>query len=380
MAKKQIRLILISLLVAAALFVLINKEFLPGLSSKSNPYKHYQLLSHVVSLIKGEYVEEPSPLETMEGAFKGLVDSLDIMSSYLDKSNVARYSQRQDQALQETGLILYKSYGTYPVVIGIKENSSAAASELKLGDSLNSINGALALTMSMLEANLYMQGMDDQPVKLEVIRAQKNEILELKKTIITTNAFTYTAAAGTSGILKIHALIPPVVDKIKSELIARLQNQQKPLVLDLRTCHKGTLAEAGRFTNLFIKRDKIGFLQKKAGQKQIFSCPEEALLKELPLIIWTDQATLGPAEMTAGALQRFAKARIIGTQTLGLVARQSLFLLEDGSGVLLTTGIFQLDAKEEFWLKGIKPDVLFSREDITSAKYLEETSKITSQE
>lgn len=380
MAKKQIRLILIALLVAAALFILISKEFLPGLSSKSNPYKHYQLLSHVVSLIKGEYVEEPKPMETMEGAFKGLVDSLDIMSSYLDKNNVARYSQRQDRDLKETGLVLYKSYGTYPVVIGIKENSPAAESGLQLGDSLNSINGAPTLTMSMLEANLLMKGLDDQPVMLEVVRAQKNEILEVAKVALYPNPFTYEPAAGTGGILKIRTLSPPLVDSIKTELEAQLAGLTKPLVLDLRTCHAGTFAEAVRFINLFMKRNKIGIMHAKEGQKKVISCPEEAPLKDLPLIIWIDQSTLGPAEMAAGVLQHYAKARIIGTQTLGLVAQQSLFLLEDGSGVLLTTGIFQLDSKEEFWLKGLKPDVLLSREDITNTRYIEETGKITSQD
>ncbi|GAI07722.1 unnamed protein product, partial [marine sediment metagenome] len=114
MIKKRAKIILLSVLVVVSLFFLLEKNFLPGISTKSPSSKNLQFLGIVIDLIKNHYIEEPNPLKTMEGAFKGLVDSLDILSSYLDKESAIKYKYQKEERLKETGIILYKKYGSFP--------------------------------------------------------------------------------------------------------------------------------------------------------------------------------------------------------------------------------------------------------------------------
>jgi carboxyl-terminal processing protease len=143
--------------------------------------------------------------------------------------------------------------------------------------------------------------------------------------------------------------------------------------LDLRNCHEGDIEESRKLINLFLKSPNIGYFETKGGTKEILSCPDDAELEKLPLVIWTNQATIGPAEAVVGVLKEFKRAKIIGLPTLGLVAKQNFFVLDDGSGLLLTSGIFHLRSGEKLWEKGIKPDIKINEEDQTLSTYLKKS-------
>ncbi|NIM91079.1 MAG: PDZ domain-containing protein [Candidatus Aminicenantes bacterium] len=373
MTKKRARILLFAVLGFIILFFLLEKSFLPGLLSKLSPDRNFELLGKVIQLIKNDYIEEANPAKTMKGAFKGMVDSLDVLSSYLDKESMLRYSQRKEANLKDIGIVLYKSYGSFPQVIGINENSPAEKKGIQIGDFISSLDGRSTLTMSMTEANLYLKDRDKKTIMLRVFKGEETKEVNIERTLLFEQPFSYAKAKGTSGILKIHQLYPPCVSKIKEELIPRLKPEKRTFILDLRNCHEGEIEESRKLINLFLKSPNIGFFETKGGAKEILSCPDDAELKKLPLVIWTNQATIGPAEAVAGVLKEFKRAKIIGLPTLGLVAKQNFFILDDGSGLLLTSGIFYLRSGEKLWEKGTKPDIKINREDQSFSTYLKKS-------
>lgn len=375
MAEKRIRYVLLSGAVALSLFFLLLKGYLPGLSPKSDSYKYYQLLNQVVYLIKDDYVEVPDPSKTMHGAFKGLVDSLDVMSSYLEKDSISRYLQRKDPDLKETGLVLYKAYGAFPVIIGVKDNSPAERIGLKIGEAIASMEDRSTLTLSMLEANLMQKERDIQPLTLKIVRPDKNVEYKVERQQLQVDPFSFEPAPGTGGVLTVHRFFPPLLEAMEEKILTNLKSQKDSLIVDLRNCHEGDIGEAVQFINLFLQKKSIGYFEKKNGVRNRLSCLKEAHLSHLPLVIWTNQATIGPAEIVATVLRSEKNAKIIGEQTLGLVAKQKLFTLEDGSGALLTSAIFHPDSQDELWLKGVKPDINLPEDKRSKAAYLEETQK-----
>jgi carboxyl-terminal processing protease len=378
MLKKRSKLLLVTLLITVALFFLLEKDFLPGLFSQSVPPKPFEILGWVIKLIKDDYVEVPDPSKTMDGAYKGLVDSLDALSSYLDKESVIRYQARMQGPFQETGVVLFKRYRSFPMIIGIKENSPAEKAELKLGTPVYALDGMSTLKMSMLEIALLLKSKEATPVEFKLDRGSENEIVNLDRVQLHEQSYAFSEAEGVSGILKLNSLYPPLVDRIKQDILAQLKNTTKPLILDLRNCNEGTLPEAISVINLFLKKDDIGYLEKTEGEKQQLACSDAPELPNIPLIIWTNQATMGPSEMVASVLHEFRDAKVVGAQTLGLVAQQQFFALEDGSGLVLTSAIYYPASKEEFWEKGLMPDVKIKAENQNTDAYLEESRKLTS--
>lgn len=381
MNTKRIRLLLLAVLVVVSLFFLLEKNFLPGLSSKDSSLEKYRLLGRVATLIKNEYVEEPNPSKTMKGAFKGLVDSLDTLSTYLDKESVVRYQQRKEKELKDIGIILYKEFGLFPQVVGIVENSPAESAGIKIGQYISALDNQSTLTMSLTEANLYLKAKDENPIRLKILKRYSTadpKVVKIERKQLFNERFSYSSEEGTSGILKIHKLYPNCVNQIKRKILSHLKQQTKPLVLDLRNCHEGEIKEARELINLFMKSSKIGYFEKKGKAAEILACTEDAELEKLPLIIWTNKATIGPAEAVAAVLKEFRKAKIIGLQTAGLVAKQHFFTFEDGTGLLLTSEVFNLGSGKKLWGEGVKPDIKIKWDLQSKPTYLEKTLNILS--
>lgn len=381
MTIKKVKFLFLTVLVAVSLFLLLEKNFLPGLSSKDSDYEGYRLLSEVAKLIQNEYVEMADPSKTMEGAFKGLVDALDTLSTYLDKESVIRYHQRQEPDIKDTGIILYKKFGLFPQVVGIVENSPAEKMGIKIGDYISALDNRSTLMMSLIEANLYLKSKNESPIDLKVLTRYSTEdekVVKVARKRLFNERFSYSPAKGTSGILKIHKLYPDCVSRIKEKTLPRLKQQKKPLILDLRNCSEGEIEEAQKLINLFMTSPKVGYFEKKGKTEEILSCMEEAELEKLPLIIWTNQATIGPAEAVAAVLKEYRKAKIIGLQTGGLAAKQQFYAFEDGSGLLLTSGVFTLGSGKKLWEKGVKPDTKIKNKSQTRPMYLKETLDIIS--
>lgn len=146
-----------------------------------------------------------------------------------------------------------------------------------------------------------------------------------------------------------------------------------PLVLDLRECHEGDVAEAAAFLNIFLKAEKIGYFEKKGGAKEPLGCPESPVLESLPLVVWVGSATIGPAEIAAGVLRDQKRAKVIGTATPGLTARQDAFPLDQGDSLVLTTGVFCFPSGEKLWAKGVTVDVKLDLAKTETKDYLEKT-------
>jgi len=373
MDKNRTRVFLLFVLVVLTFIFLLETNLLPRLPSKSSPQKDLDLVTKVINLIKHNYIEEPEPVKTMNGAFKGLVDSLDPLSCYLDKEGALRYSTRQELKLKDIGVVLFKSYGFFPQVVGLIENSPAQEGGIKIGDTISALNGRSTLMASMVEANLYLKSEKAISIKVKILRGNKTLEMNIETALLFEEPFSYTPAKGTSGILKINKLFPPCVERIKEKIVPRIKEQGKTLILDLRNCYEGEIEEARKLINLFLKEPKIGYFEKKGTALETLSSMDEAPLENLPLIVWTNTATMGSGEAVAGVLKEFKKAKIIGLETPGLVAKQDFFPLEDGSGILLTSSLFHLNSGNSLWETGVIPDVKIESEDQGTDSYLKKS-------
>ncbi|MGB9893919.1 MAG: S41 family peptidase, partial [Candidatus Saccharicenans sp.] len=319
--KLNLYFLLIILLLATLL--LLDKRFLPA----KNPVPKFapndsELINTVMGLIKTDYLEEPNPVRTTEGAFRGLVNSLDPLSAYLDKELASRYLNRQNSA-KSAGLILYKKYGLFPVVAAVFENSPAARAGLKVGDNISAINDRSTLTMSLLEVNLLLEAGQPkeelQPVKLRVVRG--SETLEVQAVRDFSFSPSLKIISDQPELLRLRpsSIYPDLSQEITRSLTAAFKKQSPPkgLVLDLRDCATGDYGEARKLINLFLKADQIGFFEKR-GQKQPLACPDHPAFPNLKLFLWVNQATFGPAEMVAAVFQEFQRAKVIGIETPGL--------------------------------------------------------------
>ena len=376
MRSARLRIVLLTACVGLCLFFVLERSFLPGVPQRAS-FKGSDLLGAVARLVRNDYIEERDPARTMEGACRGLIDSLDPVSSYFDRNATAKYLRRESR-WADIGIVLFKrSHGLFPQVVGLVEGSPAEKAGIRLGDAVSAMDGRGTLDWSSLEANLYLKDLEQKPVALKVVRDDQTLEVTVLRAVLHAEPFTF-AKEGAFAVLEVHSLYAPGIDDIRAKVVPLLRGRKSPYVLDLRNCAEGEIEEARKLLNVFLRSPKLGDFDKKGGIKDPLACAEAPDLERLPSAVWINGATMGPAELVAAVLQETGKVRVIGGATPGIVSRQELCPLEDDSSVLVTSGVFTLASGKKLWEQGVSPDDRIGPGDQGSAAYAKRTDALLS--
>lgn len=331
------------------------------------------ILNTVIRYVKTDYLEIPDPAKSMPGAFEGLINALDVMSGYLDKSAAAKYAAVRSAPLKDVGAVIFKRANAFPIVIGVVPGSPAEKAGLKLGDYLSALDDHSTLVWSLSQIDLYLKDTAASPVKLRVIRGNTTKEIPVTRGDVYPKPLTFTAQEGTAGILKVNHLYASLAEEMSRSVVPQVKAQKAALVIDLRDCYEGNRAGVQSFLNLFLTGAGAGWFEKRSEEKDALVCPNPAPLAALPLVVWADQATLGPAEIVAAALQDQRQAKVVGIETPGVASEQELFPLDSGDALLLTTGVYVTVSGKKVWGKGIAPDVKVDLAKTTTKDYLDKT-------
>ncbi|MGQ9470715.1 MAG: S41 family peptidase [Candidatus Aminicenantales bacterium] len=355
---KKISLIFLAFFLGLNVFLLFYKGIITAKSATAPVDKPFELLVSVFQLIKTEYIDEKDPTETMEGALRGLVNSLDPLSGYLNPEMTTLYLELQkDPITFDMGLLLMKRYGFFPVVVGIRPNSPAQRADFRVGDYITEIDGKPTSSISLAETRLQLRNKKKTSVTLKVLRDEQTRVITLDRERLMDLPYSFQPLAGTKGWFQVYAFYPPLVKDLSQKVLPRLAKSDGPLIIDLRFAQEGNLEEALKFLNQFLSAEKIGYFKGRLGDPQFLSCSQPAPLANLNLAIWVSPATQDLAELVAAALQRIKKIQVIGQATPGLFAKREFFLLRDGTSFFLTTGVGYLSSDVPLWGKGVEPDV-----------------------
>lgn len=127
-------------------------------------------------------------------------------------------------------------------------------------------------------------------------------------------------------------------------------------ILDLRGNPGGLLQAGIEIARMWLPDGTIVYTADRMGIQDSFTAHGQALTKH-PLAILQDGGTASASEILAGALQDNRRASLVGTKTYGKGLIQSLFELEDGSGLAVTIAKYETPSHRDINKVGIAPDL-----------------------
>jgi carboxyl-terminal processing protease len=218
--------------------------------------------------------------------------------------------------------------------------------------------------MTLFEAVQLMRGKRGSEIKIEIFREgfEAPKKFAIKRDVVKIQSVTGRIVEPGYGYVRIRAFQEHTVDDLVDVLDdLRKQSKQTPvggLVLDLRDDPGGLLDQAVKVANVWLTDGLIVYTKGRAeDQRQEFRATNEGNEPTYPIAILVNEGTASASEIVAGALQDQRRALVIGEKTFGKGSVQTVYPLEDGAGLRLTTALYYTPAGRSIQEVGITPDI-----------------------
>jgi carboxyl-terminal processing protease len=333
---------------------------------RDDVYGHLKVYTEVLERIKLEYVEEPDMKSVTLGAINGLLESVDPFASYLNADQYRQYEKGADTSKASVGLILAKRYG-YVAVVDALPGSPADKANINTGDLIESINNVATRDMPLAYAEQLLRGDNGSTITVTVLRLKNPEP---EKITLTRANVSYPAVLGKMmpsdvGYLHVTSLAGNRVDEAKTKLADLKKQGAKYVVLDLRHCSTGDQEKGVPLANLFLNSGEIAYLKGQKTDKQDFTAKAEDSVWQGPLVVITDRATAGGAEIAAAALLDDKRAQVVGERSYGDASMRKTIQMDDGGAVILSVAKYYSPSGKAIQDGGVTPSVQLAENDST---------------
>ncbi len=311
-----------------------------GGATADTPYTHLSVYSEVLSRIQTQYVEEPDMKAVTLGGITGMLESIDPYASYLNADQYKQYLAWRQKTQAGTGLLLSKRYG-YMAIVDAVPGSPAAKAGLTTNDIIESINNVATRDMPLAFAEMLLEGDPGTTVEMSVLRTVRSDPQKVVLTRAAVEDPPVSARLITDQGDAIGFISTVTVDAARVRDIAQkvedLDRQgAKRFILDLRHCATGSPEDGVALANLFMDKGLIGYSVGQKSARQDFQAVASKQVTKKPLVVLTNRATSGGAEVAAAALLESKRAEVVGERTYGDAAIRKAVSLDDGSAVILS--------------------------------------------
>ena len=301
-----------------------------------------RLFDQVATLVARNYVDSISRAEIMSRAARGLVKELrDPFTELFSPKESEEFARGTNGRYGGTGMLLGEEESRVVTVQRVFPNTPAEEAGVREGDRILSIADTSALDWGISRVSDHLRGIPGSKVTVHFGRPGVLQPIRLTFTRreVHVPAVPYTMLVEGVGYIPLQTFNENATEEVVAA-VTKLQGQgARAFALDLRGNGGGIVEQALAVSSLFLRdSQEIVSVRARGTAPEISRARGGNLASGAPLIVLTDAGTASASEIVAGALQDHDRALVLGTTTFGKGLVQSLYSLDGGYSLKLTTG------------------------------------------
>jgi len=352
-------------IIAGTLAVVLVAAMASEAPARRSPFGPLSLFARALAYIEVSYVEPVDQETLVYGAIRGLADSLDPHSVFLDPQEYEILKSDAEGRFAGVGVEVSARDG-WLTILTVFEDGPAAKAGLRPGDRFLSIEGDDARDIRLYDAVRRMRGEPGTTVKVTIRREGQEQAIQrtLTRAFIDIDPIEMQALDEGVVYLRIKVfqdgtarLLSDALDEAVVEL--NRHGGVQGLLLDLRDNGGGLLHEAVRVSDQFLKSGVIVSTRGRGGKViSRYSAHRGGTRPKWPMVVLINENTASASEIVAGALRDQQRAVLVGVRSFGKGSVQNIFELPGGSALKLTTYRYYTPSGRSIQAEGITPDLV----------------------
>lgn len=368
-------------LVFSAMIFEFDIPYFGRVNISRDDYDEYRKLKKVSELkkdIEELYYKETESDSLVEGAIRGMFDSLDDKYSYyISEDELKRKKNNEQGILIGIGVSIEILADGKIKIISVDESGTAKDSGIVAGDIILEIDDIVLTPESVSEA-VGIIGRDnrefiifgDYPsVNLLIMRGDETISMDVERKKMSDRALSYEIIDNI-GYIKIDRFIKNTPDYFKEALVYFNENKTEKIILDLRDNPGGLLESLVESSGYLTGKQTILSVRERSGKETEYVSENDRIFKG-DICILINENSASAAEAMTLALREHIGAKVVGVKSFGKGIVQTTYNLPDGTGYKLTTSEYFSPKGKSIHLKGVIPDYQIEEYELQIKKAIE---------
>jgi carboxyl-terminal processing protease len=292
--------------------------------------------------------EEITPDKAVYASVDGMLRALDPHTSFLEPKEYSDMQDRQKGTFYGLGILVTKRNDQVTVITPL-EGTPASRLGIRAGDVIAEVEGVATDDLSLDEVVKRLKGPKGTTVNIKIRRVGMKEPIPLTiiRAAIPTNSISNILMIRPGiGYIRVKDFTSTTVREL-DDAIEKLQGQgMQKLVLDLRGNPGGLLEAAVGVSDHFLEKGQMIVYTKgrTPDSAQEYTAPGKHEKFDLPLVVLVNRGSASASEIVAGAIQDHDRGLVVGETSWGKGLVQSVYTLQYGAGLALTTSKYYTPA------------------------------------
>lgn len=301
-----------------------------------------RLFEQVMAVVGDRFVDSVGAGVLYEKAARGLLKELkDPYTELYTPKQLEDFNTTTGGFYGGVGMLIEEQEGSI-IISKVYPHTPAEEAGILAGDRIIQIDTASTRGWKLDQVSSRLKGEPGTKVNAKFARPGWSEPINATFTrrVIRIPAVPFALMLdGKVGYVPIQNFNETVASELAQQVVRLQKEGAKGLVIDLRGNPGGFLDQALVMSNIFLGRGKeIMSVRDRKGLAELHRAERDPLAPTLPLVILTNNFTASASEIVAGALQDHDRALIVGTTSFGKGLVQSVYRLDGGYAIKLTTG------------------------------------------